>query len=197
MKKLIYLLFITLMNFIVISCTVENTEQIDNKNSSDAVLKQASHELISPSGKVLANDLKELKRIVIKNSKEENITVSDIEIESTNFYENTDYTFAVVDCSVKSEFRSLLIPIFLKDNLSLLFDKHHLFIIKNEAKISKSGSIINLLVTNYDTKAQRAYRCQGGDCCSWQQTGPNRFDCGCYQDAVIITTSGGCEVEIL
>ena len=153
--------------------------------------------LVSPKGRVLAKNFSEVKDKIIGN--EEVVKKEDIYIKTINYYDNDDYSVAVVDCLIKDEFHSILIPIDLGKDYFMLSDKHTIEFVKNfndsfRQVIGQDKKI--LPIGNLNIIGMGVAHCQGGDCCSWTQTGPNRYNCGCNDNAVIITTSDGCEVDI-
>ncbi len=190
MKKVIYLSIIALIVIITfISCEKETETDVN-------ISPVENLKLTSPKGLILASNKEELKDFIILNSNSK-VLHSEIEIDNVKYFENDIASFGVVDYFIDSQFKSILIALSLKDGYYLLKDKHSVIVVKKSVSNTEKGSILNF-PTNQDQRmmVDNSAKCQGDNCCSWERTGPNRFNCGCENPAVIITTSDGCEVEL-
>lgn len=154
--------------------------------------------LKSPNSKVLANDLDDLLNFIKSTSTKKIASTDDIVLQNIKYFEDTHYSFGVIDYQVNGKFNSLLKIIELEEDYIVLSDKHSIQLVKNNSSTkSNTSNVKDKSVIYHKFGGGGQYNCQGGNCCSWAIVGEGRFNCGCANPtSIILTTSDGCEIEI-
>ncbi|MCB0376685.1 MAG: hypothetical protein KDD04_12255, partial [Sinomicrobium sp.] len=106
-----------------------------------------SFSLVSPGGITLANDLDDLKNIIIHNSGKD-LAGKDIAISAITYNETDTVSFGIVNFTVNAENRSMLVPLKIDDHLALLVDSKNIYIRKIASTAGVSFDNKDAIFTN-------------------------------------------------
>lgn len=192
------MLTVVFLTTILLSCTHDRDEQLeihDFKNLS----------LISPQGKILADSEQDLIKL-FSNKIGISKSLSEFKIVDIRYTENNHYSFGVVDIDFNDELKSMLIVLDLDKSTKVLSDKDGIkFVQANNVNIDDVDERSILSINNSKSSASispdATFVCNGG-CCTFSQTGPDSYNCGCpipptASTNLTLTTSDGCKIQVL
>jgi hypothetical protein len=191
MKAITKLMSVFFISIALFACSNEE------KSSEDENL---NFKLESPNGNILAKSTEQLKEIIINNSNI--ININDLTISSVRYNENETGSFAIVDFLNKDSNSSMFVPLLVNENYSLFIDNDNIYLNKLDKKSSieniDESKILNIKsqTLNADLSSRVSYVCNGS-CCGWSQPGPDHYNCGCPDASLILTTSDGCQIQVL
>jgi hypothetical protein len=180
---------------ILFSCSNDNDEQLE-------IQEFKNWSLISPNGKKLAESEEDLinlfsEKVGISQS------VSEFKIIDIRYTEKIDYSFGVVDIKLNEELKSMLIILDVDKSTKILSDRDGIkFVQTNNINIDNVDKSSILSVNDNKSRASLSpdttFVCNGG-CCTFSQTGPDSYNCGCPvpptpSTSLTLTTSDGCAV---
>jgi len=140
-----------------------------------------------------------IEKKYLKKDIQKDLTINDI-----SYIEEESFSFAILDVKAENEEYSVFVPLYVSDNYIMLKDNKGITFVKKEiSDDAPKGDVLN-----FESKKNSVGLnggglgtavCQGGACCKWKEViAGSKYNCGCSEHAaIIITTSDGCEAEIL
>ena len=141
------------------------------------------------------------------NLKSKSEIKGDVIIENIKYSETENVSISIIDFRINDSTYSILVTLFLSEDIMILKDSHTLRFVKREVKkeivegdrlVFNSTPLINNKV--YEGGLDAA-DCISKDCCKWTEVvAGSEYNCGCpvtvSNEGPIVTTSDGCKIRL-